>query len=95
MTGGERGSPRTAPGKRGGGRGEALARLQGHSGGVASINQPGVKGDFQGYPRFPGYLYVHKTLQISTYYSKYLFAMFYVRYEMHIFCAVELVAGYS
>ena len=47
-------APRVAPGKRGGGRGENLTRLRGHSGGMASMNWPGLKGDFQGYSRFPG-----------------------------------------
>ena len=53
VTGGERGSPRFAPDKRGGGRGEALTQVRGHSGGGASINCPGLKGDFQGCPRLP------------------------------------------
>ena len=55
MTGGERGSPRFAPGKRGGGRGEALTQVRGHSGGGASINCPGAKEDFKAAPSCPGW----------------------------------------
>ena len=36
--------PCPRPRRRGGGRGEPLTRLRGHSGGVATIYWPGVKG---------------------------------------------------
>ena len=59
MTGGERGSPRNAPGKRGGGRGEALTQVRGHSGGYVIPFRVSTRGQYSRGAVEYGLLFMH------------------------------------